>query len=374
MGKSESKPKKEVNKLSVGSKINQVFDCPYCNKKFAENMTYDQLNQHLKNCGLKQIQSFQNINSTEKIGFSCDENLYINTKNKNKKIQRRTRKYSSLILKEISKNNKINCNLILAKSNDDIIFKSGKKEEKNKKKIIGTFDERYNQMLEYFTSKKNQFKTSLQIKGENILQILSELKNNSIYQNIIAIIQKKEEQKKYTITELVYQYFDYEIKHKRIEIINGKTISFSFRHKKIDFEIFGYILAILLIYTECKINYKMPHLICKLILNEKLDLNDIQYENKALYDYLFKLKNGNDFSELNIYFNYEGNDLILNGNKIKVNEYNCEIYIDRMIEYEINKYKKEIDIMKGSLFNYVPNNFLMNFKGEELYRIFNRLV
>ena len=118
----------------------------------------------------------------------------------------------------------------------------------------------------------------------------------------------------------------------------------------------------------------MPHLICKLILNEKLDLNDIQYENKALYDYLFKLKNGNDFSELNIYFNYEGNDLILNGNKIKVNEYNCEIYIDRMIEYEINKYKKEIDIMKGSLFNYVPNNFLMNFKGEELYRIFNRLV
>ena len=52
MGKSESKPKKEVNKLSVGSKINQVFDCPYCNKKFAENMTYDQLNQHLKNCGL----------------------------------------------------------------------------------------------------------------------------------------------------------------------------------------------------------------------------------------------------------------------------------------------------------------------------------
>ena len=198
----------------------------------------------MKNCGLKQIQSFQNINSTEKIEFSCDENLYINNKDNNNKIKRRTRKYSSLILKEISKNNKINCNLILAKSNDDIIFKSERKEEKNKKKIIGTFDERYNQMLEYFTSKKKQFKASLQIKGENMLQILNELKNNNIYQNIIAIIQKKEEQKKYTIIELVYQYFDYKIKHKRIEIINGKTISFSFRHKKIDFEIFGYILVI----------------------------------------------------------------------------------------------------------------------------------
>ena len=372
MGKSESKPLKEVNKSSVGSKINQDFICPYCNKKFSGNMTYTQLNQHLKRCE-KRIQSIKNINSTKKIEFSDDEISYKKTKGKNIKIKRRIRKFSSVILKEISKHNKINHNLILAKSNDDAILRIEKKEDKNLKKIIGTFDERYNQMLEYFILKKNQFKTSLLIKGENILQLLNKLKENNLYENIILILQLKEEEKKYTLIEFALQYFDFMIKHKNIEIINGKTISFSFCQKKINFEIFGYILAILLIYSEYKINYKLPHLICKLLLNEKIDLNDIQYENKPLYNYLFKLKNENDFSELNIYFNYEGNDLILNGTKIKVNEDNCETYIDKIIEHEINKFKKEIDIMKSSVFNYVPKNYIMNFIGDELYRIFNRI-
>ena len=372
MGKSESKPKKEINKLSVKSKLNQEFICPYCNKKFTGNMTYIQLYQHLKRCE-KRNQSYNNINSEAKIGFSCDEYIYNNPKNNNNKIKRRIRKYSSLILKEISKNNRINYNLNFAKSNDDVILENEKKNEKNDKKIIGTFDERYNHMLEYFALKKSQFKANLVIKGENILQLLKELKENNLYENIILILQLKEEEKQYTLIEFVFQYFDYMIKNKNIKIINGKTISFSFCQKKIDFEIFGYILAILLIYSEYKINYKLPHLICKLLLNEKLDLNDIQYENKSLYDYLFKLKNGNDFSELNIYFNYEEKDLISNGSKIKVNEYNCEIYIDKMIEYEINKFKKEIDIMRSALFNYVPKNYLINFRGDELYRIFNRI-
>ena len=373
MGKSESKPKKEIKKLSVKSKINQEFICPYCNKKFSGNMTYTQLNQHLKRCE-KRNQSYKNINSGELIGFHSDEYIYDNAKNNNNKIKGRIRKFSSLILKEISKNNKIDYNLNFAKSNDDAILENIKKDENKEKKIIGTFDERYNQMMEYFALKKNQFKTNLIIKGENVLQLLNELKKNNLYENIILIMLMKEEEKQYTLIEFIFQYFDYMIKYKNIEIINGKTISFSFSQKKFDFEIFGYILAILLIYSEYKIKYKLPHLFCKLILNEKLDLNDIQYENKPLYDYLFKLKNRSDFSELNIFFNYEGNDLISNGAKIKVNEYNCEIYIDKMIEYEINKFKKEIDIMKSSLFNYVPKNYLMNFRGDELYRIFNRIA
>ena len=373
MGKSESKPKKEINKLSVKSKINQEFICPYCNKKFSGNMTYTQLNQHLKRCE-KRNQSYKNINSGAKIGFSCDEYIYDNTKNNNNKIKRRVRKFSSLILKEISKNNRINYNLNFAKSNDDAILENIKKDENNKPKIIGTFDERYNQMLDYFALKKNKFKTNLIIKEKNTLQLLNKLKKNNLYEHINIIMELKGEEKQYTLIEFVLHYIDYMIKNNSIEIINGKTISFSFCQKKIDFEIFGYILAILLIYSEYKINYKLPNLFCKLLLNEKLDLNDIQYENKPLYDYLFKLKNGNDFSELNIYFNYEGNDLISNGAKIKVNENNCEIYIDKMIEYEINKFNKEIDIMKSSLFNYVPKNYLMNFRGDELYRIFNRIA
>ena len=41
----------------------------------------------------------------------------------------------------------------------DIFFLENiKKDERKAPKIIGTFDERYNQMLDYFALKKNQFK------------------------------------------------------------------------------------------------------------------------------------------------------------------------------------------------------------------------
>ena len=40
--------------------------------------------------------------------------------------------------------------------------------------------------------------------------------------------------------------------------------------------------------------------------------------NKLLYDDLIKIKNENDFSELEINFYHEGKDLIPNGSQIKV--------------------------------------------------------
>jgi hypothetical protein len=144
---------------------------------------------------------------------------------------------------------------------------------------------------------------------------------------------------------------------------------------KLDFELLGYILAILIIYDDCKIKYKLPQLLCKLLIKEKLSLNDMQYENKDLYDNLIKIKNENDLSELDdIYFICEGNDLIIDGNKIKVDENNIEEYIDKMINYEILKYKKEITLMQDSVFQFVPKNYIINFTGEELYRIMNKFV
>ena len=103
-------------------------------------------------------------------------------------------------------------------------------------------------------------------------------------------------------------------------------------------------------------------------------MNDIRYENKSLYDYLIKLKNKNDDFSLNLHFNYQGFELIPNGNKIKVDENNFEEYVEKVIEYEINKYIKKINIIKDSVFRYIPKSYLTNFKGEELYQIFNKLV
>ena len=169
------------------------------------------------------------------------------------------------------------------------------------------------------------------------------------------------------------KYFELMIEKNKINVINGKSLAISFKNK-IDFELLGYILAILLIYQECKIKYKLPQLLCKLLINEKLTLNDVQYENKELYEYLIKIKKEEDFSELDIYFICDGVDLILNGNTIKVDENNIEEYFDKMIEYEIQKYIKEINKMKDSVFQFVPKNYILNFTGEELYQIVNKFV
>ena len=370
MGKSQSKPKKFVNKLSISSKINQEINCPLCNQKFTGNMTYDQLNQHLNRCGKINFETVKKHYSDRRFDFSFDKR--INNKSKNKNIlQNNRRKLSSLILKEISKNNKIHHSLD-NEQRKRIMLRNEMKEQ-NSEKIIGTFEERYNQMIEYINLKKNHYKTNIIVKGENLIQLLNKLKYSNIYEKMTLILKQNDNEKKFSQSEVVVEYFNFMIESKNIEIINGKTIVISLS-RKMDFELFGYFLSLLLIYPECKINYKLPHLICKIILNQKLTLNDIQYENKSLYENLIKIKNRNNFSDLNLYFNYEDNDLVSNGSNIEVDEYNFEEYIDKMIEFEVNKYKKEINIIRGAVFNYIPKNYIMNFKGDELYQIFNRLV
>lgn len=374
MGTSESRNKKLGNKLSISSKIKEEFNCPLCNKKFTENMTFIQLNQHLKRCGIIQNNSSKNARAFRRIDLSFDNNINKEKQNNNNFIKTPIRRYGSIILEEISKNKKIDFNFSDEKSLEkNISINKEKKAGKNKIKIIGTFEERINKMNEYINLKKSQYKTEIIIKGENDFQLLNQLKNISIYQKIIFILETKENEKKIDLNDLVFQYFDLMIKSRSIGIINGKTISLSFSNH-IDYELLGYILSILLIYPNIKINYKLPKLICKILINEKISLNDIQYENESLYDYLIKLKNQNDFSILNLYFNYKGNDLIPNGNKIKVNEYNFEEYIDKMIEFEINKYVKKINIIKDSVFRYIPKSYILNFKDDELYQIINRLI
>ena len=374
MGTSESRNKKLGNQLSISSRIKEEFNCPLCNKKFTENMTFIQLNQHLKRCGNIHNNSSKNARSFRRIDLSFDNDRNKKIQSNNNIIKTPIRRYGSIILEEISKNKKLDFIFSEEKSLEKIISINDKKKRGNNKvKIIGTFEERINQMSEYLNLKKSQYKAEFIIKGENVFQLLEQLKNISIYQKIVLILKTKENEKKLNLNDLIFQYFDLMIKSKYIEIINGKTIALSFRNK-IDYELLGYILAILLIYPDIKINYKLPKLICKILINEKLSLNDIQYENESFYDYILKLKNKNDFSKLDLYFNYEGYDLVPNGNEIKVDEYNFEEYIDKMIEYETNKYIKKINIIRDSVFRYIPKSYIMNFKGDELYQIFNRLI
>jgi hypothetical protein len=236
--------------------------------------------------------------------------------------------------------------------------------------LVGTFDERYNQLKEYFDLKKKQMNISNVISGENIKKLLLKIKECNLYLQSTFVI---DNDNKFSLTDMVVKYFELMIEINKINVINGKSIAISLKNS-IDFELLGYILAILLIYQECKIKYKLPQLLCKLLINEKLSLNDIQYENQELYNKLIKIKKEDDISELDIYFKCDGDDLITNGGNIKVDENNLEDYIDIMIQYEIQKYKKEIERIQDSVFQFVPKNYIFNFTGEELYQIVNKFV
>lgn len=401
MGKNESKPRKiNEKKITLNSKIKKDFNCPLCNKKFTGSMTYLQLNQHLYRCGnirskpgtslnlkLKKNFSFSNIDS-KSISQTNRENRRYNNGSAIFKYQtidfnRNIKLYTNSTKNNGSKSNRIYNNINfhenkIKTNNKNIDMKKEEKEDNINifdsysppHTLEGSFDERYNKLREYFELKKKQMNQNIIIKGQNIKKLLYKIKECNLYLNSTFIIDNKN---KFTLNDMAMKYFDLMIENSKIDVINGISIAISFNNK-IDFELFGYILAILLIYKEIKIKYKLPQLLCKLLINEKLSLNDIQYENKELYEYLIKIKKEDDFSELDIYFVCDGDNLIINGDQIKVDENNIEEYFDKMIEYEIQKYKKEINKMKDSVFQFVPKNYILNFTGEELYQIFNKFV
>lgn len=392
MGKSESKHKIE-NKVTISSRIQRDFICPLCNKKFTGNMTYQQLNQHLYRCGNINSKDGESMNCKLRKDFSFNnleiKNLSETNRDKNRfnfRIGIKEQKIENLKLSngknKYANSRIINSNYILDENpvnlnenNNDNNANKNLMEEyfiKNPQPLEGTFEERYNNLKEYFELKKKQMNQSVTINAENLKKLLFKIKDCNLYLKSTFLID--EEKNKFSLNDMVIKYFELMIEKKKIGIINGKSIAISLK-SKLDFELLGYILAILIIYDDCKIKYKLPQLLCKLLIKEKLSLNDMQYENKDLYDNLIKIKNENDLSELDdIYFICEGYDLIIDGSKIKVDENNIEEYIDKMINYEILKYKKEITLMQDSVFQFVPKNYIINFTGEELYRIMNKFV
>jgi hypothetical protein len=381
MGKNESKMRKNnEKKITLSSQIGKDFSCPLCNKKFNGNMTFFQLNQHLYRCGSihsKPGNKCKSLNIKSKnFSFNYNDSKITSETNRDKfkfNLSMNYKEQMNILSPTSTKSNKI-FNLICkdikmknAKQNNQIGYIKANTPPQT---LVGTFDERYNQLKEYFDLKKKQMNISNVISGENIKKLLLKIKECNLYLQSTFII---DNDNKFSLNDMVIKYFELMIEINKINVINGKSIAISLKNS-IDFELLGYILAILLIYQECKIKYKLPQLLCKLLINEKLSLNDIQYENQELYNKLIKIKKEDDISELDIYFKCDGDDLITNGGNIKVDENNLEDYIDIMIQYEIQKYKKEIERIQDSVFQFVPKNYIFNFTGEELYQIVNKFV
>ena len=400
MGKIESKADIKEKK-GINCKIKSDIVCPICNKVLKENTTYSQLNNHLKQCdfqlrdnqnekiiensNIKKTLSNKNIKKKkfeEMIDNNYLNNVRIQSKNNDfiNSEPHRTSHKKSINSSGISNGNTINdFQLVIDYNNtkNPDLYEEKLKNDGNKQQII----DKYSQLSRFLMNKKNLMNYDLKIECKNYKEIFYSIKNCNIYYNTKFILLKNsnsegtpsKKPKILNLNQVLNKYIDFMIKNKNYNI-NNDTLVFSFDNKKIDYEMIGIIISILFIYPEIKLKYKLSLLLCKFLINQRLELNDIKYFDNELYNNLYNLSIDKNISNKGLVYYYEGNELLIDGKNIKVNSKNVLDYIEKLINFKIRKHKNEINIIKLNLFQFIPKKYVFYFNGEEIYRIINRTL
>ena len=392
MGKVESKQKIKI-KAIINCQIKSEIICPICHKLLEGNMTYNLLNNHLKVCdsNLRDIQSVRYENdkirqklSEKNLSRNYLNNNMININNKTaiiikSKLQSVNKMKENIYSSEIPNVNTVNdFQLIIDYNNtknQDLYEEKLKIDGKNQK----IFD-KFTQLKQFLLNKKNLMNYDLNIECKNYKEIFISLKKITIYYNLRFIlfsgknsnIMKKKKPKILSLNAILNKYFEYMIKNKYFHLINN-TLYFSLNSNTVDYEMLGIIISILIIYPEIKLDYNLPLILCKILVNQRLELNDIKYVNSNLYNNLYFLSRDDNIDNKGLAYFYEGNELLIDGKNIKVNSLNVFDYIEKIINYHIRNYKNRINIIKSSLFEFIPKKYIFYFNGEDIYHIINRL-
>ena len=324
MGKNQS----HHQKLLLSTKIEENIICPICLQEFKTNITYKELNQHLFRCG--------------------------NVTNRNK-----------LKVKSSTINNEfqlvIDYNPIL-----------------NKKEMFRTenspldLETKYEDFKRYINYKKSQISQNENLIVKNKDDIINYLDNINIYNEVIFEL-SEEDNNKISLFNYIPYYFDFMINNNLFTIINGKSIFFSFE-SKINFKNLGIIFAFILINPSINLKYKFSQLICKVTVGERINLFDLQYTNNELYEELIKMNHNENIEEMNLTYEIDGNELIVEGGKVKVTMNNIEDYIEKRVNYEIQKFKYKILELRNGIHEFIPEKEINLFSGDELYQIVNKMI
>ena len=389
MGKVESKERKNL-KASLNCNVKDQIQCPICNKILNGRITYNQLNIHLKICD-NNIHSKLNKNikesSHKNLGAKNYEDMldqkYINEikvdlkmNNLNHSEPRRKHKKSSI--NSSGDMGTINDFQLVIDYNNTKNHDLYEEKLKNEGKKVELYD-KYSELRKFLIDKKNLMNFDIDIECKNYKELFNALKNCNIYYNTKFILSKIpkdgkiKERKILTLNLAVNKYIDIMIKN-NIFYIKDNTLFFRFNSNQVDYEMVGILLSILFIYPEIKLRYFIPLILFKLLVNQRLDLNDIKNINNELYNKLFDLSKDKNINNKGLVYFYEGNELLIDGKNIKVNQKNVYDYIEKIVNYEIRKYKEEINIIKQNLFNLVPKKYILFFNEEELFRIINRTL
>ena len=389
MGKAESKERKNL-KASLNCNVKDQIQCPICNKILNGRITYNQLNIHLKICD-NNIHSKLNKNikesSHKNLGAKNYEDMldqkYINEikvdlKMNNLNYSEPRRKHKKSSINSSGDMGTINDFQLVIDYNNTKNHDLYEEKLKNEGKKVELYD-KYSELRKFLIDKKNLMNFDIDIECKNYKELFNALKNCNIYYNTKFILSKIpkdgkiKERKILTLNLAVNKYIDIMIKN-NIFYIKDNTLFFRFNSNQVDYEMVGILLSILFIYPEIKLRYFIPLILFKLLVNQRLDLNDIKNINNELYNKLFNLSKDKEINSKGLVYFYEGNELLIDGKNIKVNQKNVYDYIEKIVNYEIRKYKEEINIIKQNLFNLVPKKYILFFNEEELFRIINRTL
>ena len=389
MGKVESKERKNL-KASLNCNVKDQIQCPICNKILNGRITYNQLNFHLKICD-NNIHSKLNKNikesSHKNLGAKNYEDMldqkYINEikvdlKMNNLNYSEPRRKHKKSSINSSGDMGTINDFQLVIDYNNTKNHDLYEEKLKNEGKKVELYD-KYSELRKFLIDKKNLMNFDIDIECKNYKELFNALKNCNIYYNTKFILSKIpkdgkiKERKILTLNLAVNKYIDIMIKN-NIFYIKDNTLFFRFNSNQVDYEMVGILLSILFIYPEIKLRYFIPLILFKLLVNQRLDLNDIKNINNELYNKLFNLSKDKNINNKGLVYFYEGNELLIDGKNIKVNQKNVYDYIEKIVNYEIRKYKEEINIIKQNLFNLVPKKYILFFNEEELFRIINRTL
>jgi hypothetical protein len=389
MGKVESKSEIKNNK-GINSKIQTDIICPLCNRVIKGNTTFNQLNTHLKSCEFHskgnhserieipnviqnkiksnidlpnpQIDEMLDKNYVEGIKIQRKNSALINSE------PHRTRKNS---LNSSDKSNGNDFQLVIDYNNtknpdlyEEKLINEGKKEQ-----VI----DKYTQLRIFLMNKKNLMNFDLNVECKNYKEIFYAIKNCNIYYNTKFIFSPASKKPKIlTLNIVLDKYFELMAKNHNFTVYND-NVFFSFGSSKVDYEMLGIILSILFIYPEIKLKYKLPLILFKLLVNQRLELNDIKFTETNLYNNLYILSKDKNINSKGLVYVYEGNELLIDGKNIKVNNKNISDYIEKLVNYHFRRYKNNINVIKSNLFQFIPKKYIFYFSGEELYRIINRI-
>ena len=323
MGKNHPK----IKKITIGAKLDGTVQCPICLQEFNKNITYKDLNKHLFRCG--------NVTNRNKLNYKTSA----------------THNDFQLV---------IDYNPIL-----------NKRDFKTETSPLD-LETKYDDFYRYIEFKKSQMKQEANLNVKNKEDIINYLNDINIY-NEVTFILTEENNNKITLFNYIPYYFDYMINNNLFTIINGKSIFFSFE-SKINFKNLGIIFAFILINPSINLKYKFSQLICKVTVGERINLFDLQYTNNDLYEELIKMNHNENIEEMNLTYEIDGNELIVEGGKVKVTMNNIEDYIEKRVNYEIQKFKYKILELRNGIHEFIPEKEINLFSGDELYQIVNKMI